>query len=72
MRLFRELGAWRPATQQRASPPAAQSEAREMGDHCRDDGRWHEAAVWYRKHLDQYPDDVEIWVQTRNCPKEAG
>jgi tetratricopeptide (TPR) repeat protein len=71
IRGFAGLRGRRHAAPRRTSAPAANSEARQIADRSRDDGRWHEAANWYRKHLDQYPDDVAIWVQLGNSLKEA-
>ncbi len=48
------------------------SEARHQGDLCRDERRWSDAAVWYRQHVDEHPEDFGIWVQLGNCLKEAG
>lgn len=52
--------------------PIATSEARKEGDRCRDEQRWAEASVSYRRHLEEYPGDAAIWVQLGNSLKEAG
>lgn len=69
--MFSQLRGRRGIAFGKAGNPPADSDLREEGDRCRDQGRWAEAAVWYRKHLDEYPDDFAIWVQLGNCFKEA-
>jgi glycosyltransferase involved in cell wall biosynthesis/tetratricopeptide (TPR) repeat protein len=71
MQFLKQLRARRTERSRRTAAPPANSEARRQADRCRDEGHWSEAAVWYRKHLDQHPDDVAIWVQAGNCLKDA-
>lgn len=46
--------------------------ARSIGDECRDNQAWAEAAEAYGRHLEEHPKDFGIWVQRGNCLKEAG
>ncbi|WP_197277209.1 glycosyltransferase [Sphingomonas profundi] len=45
---------------------------RKLGNAHRDKGGWQEAAAAYRRHLDDEPDDVAIWVQLGHMEKESG
>ena len=69
--MFKQFRARRKKPSSRAHAPLADSDARREADRCRDDRLWNDAAVWYRKHLDEHPGDAAIWVQAGNCLKEA-
>jgi hypothetical protein len=43
-----------------------------LGDQMRSEGRWSEAAKFYRNHLTNHPSDFGIWVQLGHALKEAG
>lgn len=45
---------------------------RAKGDAARDRYDWRAAGEFYRRHLEQEPDDAAIWVQFGHCNKETG
>jgi glycosyltransferase involved in cell wall biosynthesis len=53
-------------------PKSAAFDMRQLGDRCRDNKMWSEAARFYGEHVLSHPDDFAIWVQRGNCLKEAG
>ena len=42
------------------------------GDAARDERDWPRAAAAYRRHLEESPEDFDIWVQLGHATKEAG
>ncbi|UDL93224.1 glycoside hydrolase family 99-like domain-containing protein [Lichenihabitans sp. PAMC28606] len=45
---------------------------RTLGDTHREQGTWPAAAAAYRAHLQQHPDEYDIWVQLGHAEKESG
>jgi glycosyltransferase involved in cell wall biosynthesis len=56
----------------RLTPPAAEKASVARGDRARDARDWVTAARYYRKALDQNPDNPPIWVQYGHALKESG
>lgn len=53
------------------APTAAQRKIyRRQGDAARDAREWDQAAAFYARHLERYPDDFDIWVQRGHMLKE--
>lgn len=54
------------------APSLAATSHRRAGDQARADGRWEDAVVCYRRHLDMRPADGPIWVQYSHALREVG
>jgi glycosyltransferase involved in cell wall biosynthesis len=65
--LFQGFAAQLPLT-----PPAADKASVARGDRARDARDWVTAAYYYRKALDQNPNNPPIWVQYGHALKESG
>lgn len=52
--------------------PNSSKRFRDEGDRSRDRGDFVNAAAAYLSHLEEHPEDFDIWVQRGNCLKDCG